>query len=164
LEHPGPYSQFNERLDDVGESSKSVSADSGEPHQPPSNARKSIAEQCKKVEAMLTSALQNYPLIRKYLYTLDEPDRKIIMQVAFKKTCECAEPRIAYFLHWLIEEVLQDPNQTLNYSNFARLINVQRHEVTKRILPKALRAYADMVNEKLFCYLLIEKVSIELPE
>ena len=171
MDHNGSSSQFDACLDDGAFSTDPARKDSDEPLQPSAstrqsraNRRKSIAEQCQKVQTILTNELHKYPLIRTYLYTLAESDRKVIMEVAFNKTCQSAEPRIAYFLHWFVEEALQTPNQVLNYSLFARRINVGRHVVTKQILPKAIRAYAAMVNEKLFCFLVLTHVPIELPE
>jgi hypothetical protein len=147
-----------------GDYTASVSADADEPHQSRAKARKSVSEMCQKIEALFTKECHKYPLIRKYLYSIDDSDRKLIMQVAFQKTRECAVPRVAYFLHWLVEEVLQDPNRTLNYSDFARLIGIKRHVVSKQLLPQALQLYAKHINERLFMYLLYEGVSLEVDD
>jgi len=112
----------------------------------------SVPHQCQNIESMLNNSLQTYPLVQTRLHTLKAEERAEIMQIALEHLLMAAPPRIAFFWHWLID-ALED--ETLNYSDFARKINSNRNNVTRTILPQAIRWYAYAVEKTLLIYLAV---------
>ncbi len=112
--------------------------------------------QCMKIQKMKATEMTKYDRFQSYGPTLKDEARVKLMSIA--STCLRnggtetipVEPRISYFWLWLLELREED---TLNYSEFARLIHVQRHVVSRQILPKAMHLFVKILDAALLCYL-----------